>query len=178
MKKCSSCKIDKDLACFSKAKKARDGLQCQCKDCSSSAGKLWRTNNPERASQLSARWAKKNRKIATAGVLEWQRNNREKARAFSRDFYYQNKPYMMARSAERRARKMRQTLPLTKEQRREIGNLYLLAARMTKETGIVHHVDHIVPLKGVTVRGLHVPWNLRVISAFDNMSKGNKFDHS
>lgn len=56
-----------------------------------------------------------------------------------------------------------------------IKAIYLECARITNETGIPHQVDHIVPLKGKIVSGLHVPWNLQIIPARENRKKSNNF---
>jgi len=56
-----------------------------------------------------------------------------------------------------------------------IEKMYRLARTLTEETDIEYHVDHIIPIKNPLVCGLHVEQNLRIISAFDNIQKSNKF---
>lgn len=55
-----------------------------------------------------------------------------------------------------------------------MSELYQLANRLTRETGIKHEVDHIFPLQGELCSGLHVSWNMRVILRSDNRSKSNR----
>lgn len=56
---------------------------------------------------------------------------------------------------------------------REIKPFYEEASRLTKETGKLYTVGHVIPLNHPRVCGLHVPWNLAVESAKHNFSKGN-----
>jgi 5-methylcytosine-specific restriction endonuclease McrA len=62
---------------------------------------------------------------------------------------------------------------LTKEHWDEMNALYFKAREMTKETAIRHEVDHIHPLNGKTVCGLHVPWNLQILTQSENVAKSN-----
>ena len=86
-----------------------------------------------------------------------------------------NRSKFNAVNARRRAHKLERTPSwLTLEQHEDIKTFYTEAKVREKETGIKFHVDHIVPLLGETVCGLHVPWNLQVITAYDNLVKGNR----
>jgi hypothetical protein len=65
---------------------------------------------------------------------------------------------------------------LSKDDRWAIKEVYELAALRTKMFGFQWDVDHIVPLQGDLVSGLHVPWNMQVIPALDNIRKKNRFE--
>ena len=56
-----------------------------------------------------------------------------------------------------------------------IRAIYAEAKRLSKETGVPHHVDHVIPLQGEYVTGLHVETNLQILSASANLAKRNRF---
>ena len=63
---------------------------------------------------------------------------------------------------------------LTPAQLKAMEALYDEARRLTERTGSKWEVDHIIPLHGTNVSGLHVPWNMRVIEKSENNKKGNR----
>jgi L-rhamnose mutarotase len=110
---------------------------------------------------------------------KWRAANAEKERARVREYQIENKErymeYQTAYQAARRVLQRKAQPPWV-----DVAGLraiYRDMRRKNRKAGkIVCHVDHIVPLKGRNVCGLHVPWNLRVISARENMQKGNRFE--
>lgn len=85
-------------------------------------------------------------------------------------------PTQVLADTKARRRKHRQATPpwLTRKQKSEIRHLYQIAITMSCTTGEQYVVDHIIPLRGNGVSGLHVPWNLRVVTREENLAKSNK----
>jgi len=118
-----------------------------------------------------------NRKKESMRVAEYHRRNPDKVTNRNLKWRTKNTHKVNAIEGKRRAAKMQRTPTwLSQKQLDEIEAFYEQSTQISESTGIKHHVDHIIPLQGEIVSGLHVPWNLQVISAFNNLSKHNKFE--
>jgi hypothetical protein len=165
-KVCPKCESEKNIVDFSKNKSNVDGLQTYCKTCIKILNKSY-TLSPE---------AKERKRVRNA---LWKKNNKLVTRDYDRTLlngWRKSNPMKVSEhSLTRRASKINATPQwLTKEDRLQILNFCSLRKQLELQTGLKHHVDHIVPLQGENVCGLHVPWNLQVITAEENCSKNNK----
>ena len=165
MKTCRTCLSEKPLSDFYKqSTRGGMGVRGSCKAC----------DNIKKTA-----YAKENRDRIVRSKKDDYHQNREKH--LHKKFVYRqaNKGKINALVKARRAAKMQRTPAwLSEFDKLKMSCIYSVAAMLTKHNNEPWHVDHIMPLQGEIVSGLHVPSNLRVMRGTENISKKNKFEVS
>lgn len=162
MKICKRCNQEKNLSDFYKAKTSKDGCASNCKTCHSTYNsQKYYENHEENRARLS----------------NYYKDNHEVEKKARREHYQKNKSTYLF-NFYKREEKLKQATPkwLTDLMLLEIKNIYVKRQEISELTGVQHHVDHIIPLQGENVCGLHVPWNLQIITAEENLKKSNKHE--
>lgn len=127
--------------------------------------------------QRSKKYYEKHKEAVKACRRAYYYRNKEKESEYQREWYNKNRGHANALNAKRNtAKKQRLPIWLTENNLKQIKALYKLASSLTKSTGVPWHVDHIIPLQGKNVSGLHVPENLQVIEGTLNIIKNNRYD--
>jgi hypothetical protein len=173
-KVCTKCGEEKLLSQFWKTNKNKSGLMPRCGSCEAEYNLEYRLKNLEKVSVWKRQEYLKNK--------EWYREHSKKYREdplnsvaikeCSKLWRKNNMDKRRSNQAKRRAVKLNACPQwLSSCQKEEIKLVYAHARILGED----YQVDHIIPLQGENVCGLHVPWNLQILPAKVNASKGNKF---
>lgn len=184
MKTCTKCRIEKQFAEFHRNADRPSGRAAYCKACKkkhTEANKeqilkrvrQWDLVNAERKRAGYIANAEKRREYQRAYSIRRTASNRERIAEIQRKYAISNPGKVNARTAHRYATKTQST-PAWADSKKII-EFYGIAAHLTRETGIPHQVDHIVPLRSKLVCGLHWEANLRVIPGAENALKSNRY---
>lgn len=168
MKLCNKCQCEKPTSEFYRKTTAKDGLFWWCKDCHRGYVK---------GKYHALAQSDEYREAERARIRAFHQANPEKVRAWDQRYRENNlallnakaKRYVLAR--ERRTPKW-----LTPDDLWMMEQAYELAALRSTLFGFPWHVDHVLPLHGRVVSGLHVPHNLQVIPGSENRAKSNRYD--
>lgn len=166
MKKCTKCNTTKPKKCFDKRIISVDGLSYKCKNCCILYRKEYRKKYKERLKEQKARDYQNRKEYINKKSVEWARNNPEKRKIITKRYRQNNKHVICEIQARRRKGKNSKLSILHKKEMREFYRL--------RKQG--YEVDHIIPLCGDTVSGLHVPWNLQYLTISENRKKSNKLE--
>lgn len=199
MKACSKCGEHKPLSDFYRQAGCRDGVRPNCIACVKAyrrmnadriaiASKARRLKDPEKIAATKRRYREANPDSVKEARRAAYEKNRLKENALARAYKAKHKERLAFLAAEklkadpsknRYARSLRRAVEKrarpawsNKEKMQEI---YFAADFLGMVTGNWYHVDHIVPLQGKTVCGLHCEANLQVILGSENQSKSNRF---
>lgn len=175
-KLCCHCKQEKSTDCF---QKRGSGFQARCKECRKLQTSAYYAGNKEKHAAKNKTYYNNNKDNP---VFKQQRKsiasryNRKKVVDHAKH-YAENDLYYRVKANMRKAR-LKQATPvwLSKDDKQRIKLIYTVAAHLSDKSGEAWHVDHIIPIKGDSVCGLHVPSNLRIVPAKDNLSKSNSFN--
>jgi len=168
VKKCSKCKKEKPLDDFYKDTRYNDGKYPSCKSCIKLMKANYYNENKVIISKREKIWYKNNIETISIKKKKYNDKNKIKKAIYEKKYLHKNKNKKVAMNAKYRAKKLKATPSwLTEIQLEEVKEIY-------KSCPKGYHVDHIVPLQGKTVCGLHVPWNLQILTAEENLKKGNK----
>jgi len=137
----------------------------------------YRLKNKQRLKELNSRYYKENKETLKENFREYYIKTRDRRRELGKLHYEENKSFYLAYSKTRKAT-IKRSCPnsLSEDDYFQIKQIYLKCKEISENTGILHHVDHIVPLNGDAVSGLHVPWNLQILTAEENLRKSNKYE--
>lgn len=160
---CRVCGEGKDFILFTSCASCHWGRSHTCQACTKS-----------RLKEYHKKWYEKNKKAKLAQNRQWTVNNKDKVEAYLKNDYHQRDEVKLEktiRRAEQRAKRLGLTVSLSKTHKNWLRTIYRRRQLMTKLYETPYEVDHIYPLsKG----GLHVPWNLQIITRTDNRKKSTQ----
>lgn len=168
LKKCGACDETKPLSMFNARRASLDGLCHKCRDCSRAALASWRRNNPDGFRD----WCAQNAERRAESWRRWYGSNKSRRAKSYADWAAANSHVVNAVKARRYAAKKHAAVSWANKN--AISAVYAEAARLTRETGVRHEVDHVVPLQSPVVCGLHWEGNLQVLTKIENLKKRNK----
>jgi len=176
MKICPRCIDEKDETGFSKDSSTSDGLRYYCNACLKSLKKTWQKPKP-RNKEVQTAYHLRNRdrllQRAREQQAEYRKVNYAACLAARKEHHLRNTNRANMWNVECKLRKRGRPLPPWANVA-AIEAVYRMAHAITKATGVRHAVDHIYPLKGERVSGLHVENNLQILTRVENGRKGNK----
>jgi hypothetical protein len=177
MKFCTSCQTEKSIELFSFCKKSKDQRQDKCKNCVKSYMKKRYAETKHIQLEKQKLYYVLNKDKRNTACSLYKKENHQKCLVLTKKWKDENKHKVYENNALRRASKKNATPRwLSMDQRWMIEQAFDIAQKRSEATKVKWHVDHIVPLMSNVVCGLHVPWNLQVIEAKENLKKYNKFE--
>lgn len=136
----------------------------------------WRAENPDRLKKYDKRYYEENKEKRALNSAKWIAANQERRKKIMKDWYATN-PHLNAFYSSKWRKECRRATPEWANWQ-EIAQIYDDSTALTKETGIQHHVDHICPVQGKTICGLHIHQNMRIIPATENVKKRARLDEA
>ena len=164
---CKKCGVDKPIEQFKKNKNCKTGYEYTCKECTQKRQKKWEHENITRHRENQSRWRSENLEQYKEKKSEWYLRNKDKGCEQAKKFAKDNPDWKRSATAKRRAQKLK-AIPSWANMK-SIREIY----RQAKKQGLV--VDHVIPLQGKLVCGLHVENNLQLLTASENSVKHNKY---